>query len=220
VLVHTDLNGDGINDWVVLTEDGASNLQVSLYRARGDGTFLCPATTGGYVQVANTFLFTSSPPVTSFPIYLLGDFTGDGRLDMFLPAAIGPVGATNSHTVVWLVISDPTSGTGLTAITTNPGIVLGQYGYVDITGTSDVDKDGHLDVSAGIKVEQTASATSAFTQTLAVYGNGDGTFRCISSQTVYCLEACQETAAVSSCDVTSGVFDGPCTRLYPTLGCH
>ena len=57
-------------------------------------------------------------------------------------------------------------------------------------------------------------------QTLVVYGNGDGTFRCISSETVYCPETCQELAATSACDVTSGVFDGPCTWLYPTLSCH
>ena len=50
-------------------------------------------------------------------------------------------------------------------------------GYVDITGTSDVDKDGRLDVSTSIKVQTTADATSAFSQSLVVYGNGDGTFR-------------------------------------------
>ena len=220
LLVYADLNGDGVNDWVVLSEDGSSNLQISLYRARGDGTFLCPTMPGGYAQVANTFLYTASPPYTSFSPFALGDFTGDGRLDMFLPAATGPVGSTNTHTVVWVVISDPKDGTGLTAISTNPGIVLGVQGYVDITSTSDVDKDGHFDVTTSIKVQATADAASAFSQTLVVYGNGDGTFRCISSQTVYCPESCQETAAVSSCDVTTGVFDGPCTRLYPTLSCH
>jgi hypothetical protein len=220
LLVYTDLNGDGLNDWVVVTEDGSSNLQVSLYAARGDGTFLCPPNPGGYAQVANTFLYTATPQYsTSFPMYLLGDFTGDGRLDMFLPAATGPVGTTNTHTLVWVVVSDPADGTGLKAITTNPGIVLGQYGYVDITGTSDVDHDGHLDVTMGIMVESTASPASTFTQTLAAYGNGDGTFRCISSETVYCPESCQEIAATSACDVTTGAFDGPCTPLHPGFSC-
>lgn len=220
VLVYTDLNGDGVNDWVAISDDGSATLRVTLYPGRGDGTFSCPATPGGSVQVANTFLYTAPPQYSSFSPFELGDFTGDGRLDMFLPAATGPVGATNSHTVVWVVISDPKDGTGLTAITTNPGIVLGVYGYVQISGTSDVDKDGHLDVSTAIRVEETADPTSAFTQTLVVYGNGDGTFRCISSQTVYCLESCAETAAASACDATTGVFDGPCTPLYPGLSCH
>jgi hypothetical protein len=218
VLVYTDLNGDGLNDWVALTEDGSSNLVIDLYRNRGDGTYLCPSV-GGHAQVANTFMFSASPPSTSYPMFELGDFTGDGRQDMLLPAAVGPVGSTD-HTVVWVVVSDPKDGTGLTAVTSTPGIVVGPYGYDDIVNTSDVDKDGHLDITVGIKVQQTASPASTFTQTLVAYGNGDGTFHCISSETVYCLEACQEVAAVSACGATTGVFDGPCTRLYPTLSCH
>jgi hypothetical protein len=220
VEVHADLDGDGVTDVIVLSEDGSSNLQVTLYPGRGDGTFLCPAVPGGYAQIANTFLYVGSGPGTSaYPIFELGDFTGDGRLDMFLPAVTGPVGTTNGHTVVWVVISDPKNGTGLTGISTNPGVVLGVEGAVQMTGTSDVDKDGHLDVTTSIKVQETAAAASAFTQSLVVYGNGDGTFRCISSQTIYCPEACAETAAASSCDVTTGVFDGPCTPLHPGLSC-
>jgi hypothetical protein len=217
-LVNTDLNGDGLNDWVTLVEDGYSNLQVNIYRARGDGTFSCPGS-DGYAQVTNAFMYVSSPPITGFPTFLLGDFTGDGRQDMLVPASVGPVGSTD-HTVIWIVVSDPKDGTGLKAVTTNTGIVLGQFGYVEMTSTSDVDKDGHLDFSTSIRVQQTSSPSSTFNQTLVVYGNGDGTFRCISSETMYCPESCQELAATSACDATTGVFDGPCTRLYPTLSCH
>jgi hypothetical protein len=218
LLVYADLNGDGFNDWVVLVDDASSNLQVSLYLNRGDGTYLCP-TSGEHAQVANAFLYTSTPPITGFPMFRLADYTEDGRLDMFLPAATGPVGST-THDVVWVVVSYPKNGTGLAAITTTPGIELGQYGYVDIVGGSDVDGDGHLDVSMGLQIESTASPASTFTQTLVMYGNGDGTFRCISSETVYCPESCQELAATSACGATTGVFDGPCTRLHPTLSCH
>jgi len=207
-----------VKDWVAIAKDGSPNLQVTLYAGRGDGTYSCPATPGGSVQVANTVLYTATPQFSSsFPMFALGDFTGDGRQDLFLPAAVA--GSTD-HTVVWVVISDPMGGSGLTAATTIPGIVLSAYGWDDITTTSDVDKDGHLDVTVSIRVQSTAQPASTFTQSLTAYGNGDGTFRCISSETVYCPESCQELAAVSACDVTTGAFDGPCTRLYPTLICH
>jgi len=42
-----------------------------------------------------------------------------------LPAAVGPVGTTD-HIVIWLAVSYPANGSGLTGITTDPGIVLGQ----------------------------------------------------------------------------------------------
>jgi hypothetical protein len=213
IKVPVDIDGDGQSDLLVLTQDGFSNLIVTLYSGQPGGAFTCYST--GVAIASNVFAVIGYPSIPAQ--FVVGDFTGDGRPDVFLVAAAGPMSnPPSSKPVRWLVISDPKGGSGLTTISTNPGFILGVVGSAVISSTSDADGDGNLDVTLSLNIWGMGEAK--FTQSLVVYGNGDGTFRCINSETVYCPEYCTAMAAVASCGPT-GVFGTSCTQVDPSGSC-
>lgn len=130
-----DMNGDGILDNIAIVEDGGpAYLTISL--GNGDGT---------YTQVSSVQI-----NVAGFPV--IGDFNGDGKLDV----AISEEGS-----------SEPGPGTVAVFLGNGDGTVQNEVDYSTPWGGStaavaDVNGDGKLDI-----------ITSGFSVLL---GNGDGTF--------------------------------------------
>src|SRR5439155_1749137 len=76
-----DFNGDGKLDLLLLTPDFGSGATIAILLGNGDGTFQAPVTYS--VQIA--------------PYLVLGDFNGDGKLDL---AVTNSEGSTNAVAIV------------------------------------------------------------------------------------------------------------------------
>jgi hypothetical protein len=172
-----DMDADGRDD--ILYSWAVTTAQYSLYLATGraDGTFLCPSNPMGALDgmFPPTGMFSSTRSV-----YAVGDFTSDGRDDVFLIVTSVPL----SNEVSWTVINLPGGGTKLNASTTMPGFILGALGWVDSLSAANVDSDGHLDVRGMVTIR--GMGGTAIPQEMTAYGNGDGTFRCGVGDTMAC----------------------------------
>jgi len=131
-VVVGDFNRDGIQDIAVASD------KVNVLLGNGDGTFQTPVTYPG-----------------SGASIAVGDFNGDGKLDLLLP--------TYFATSVLLGNGDGTFQTAIT--TTTPG-----GGYYPVV--ADFNGDGKLDF-ATTDLSPGASSAILYVQ----YGNGDGTFQ-------------------------------------------
>ena len=133
--VMADMNGDGILDSVATWGDGYQTY-MSIYLGNGDGTF--------------TFASTVATEVYGQPV--VGDFNGDGKLDV----ATSVEGNT-----------EPGPGTVAIFLGNGDGTVQNEVDYAtpwggDYAVLGDVNRDGKLDIiNAGLTV---------------LLGNGDGTF--------------------------------------------
>jgi hypothetical protein len=137
-----DFNGDGIPDLVVTNPD--SNT-VTVMLGNGDGTFTISSTpqTG-----------SASPPDDSVPFYVaVGDFNGDGILDLAVVNALG------DKVRILLGNGDGT----FTPTATSPGTGLTPAAIV----VGDFNGDGILDL---------AVVNSASDMVTILLGNGEGTF--------------------------------------------
>lgn len=134
-----DMNGDGILDYV----DTYSNLfdYIDVYLGNGDGTF----------KLSYTYYFENLGNV-SFGVPVVGDFNGDGKLDVAITAQ--GVGSPGPGPVeVFLGNGDGTLQNPVQYTSTYGG----QYAAV-----ADINSDGKLDIIVnGVSV---------------LLGNGDGTF--------------------------------------------
>lgn len=134
-----DLNGDGKPDLVIT--GSASQNYVNVLLGRGDGTFSPPNT----VQVSTSY--------DGYPV-ALGDFNGDGRLDVATTAADGVLVLPGN--------GDGSLGTARTFDTNgSPGSVV----------VGDFNADGKLDLAA------TAGTVTGGPTVSVLLGNGDGTFQ-------------------------------------------
>ena len=183
-----DLNGDGIPDLIIGTNNSNSGLMVQL--GNGDGTFQTPQT------------FLSGQGVTGMAF---GDFNGDGKLDMAFVAngnagvALGNGDGTFKDEAYYdtsvgasvnLVVGD-FNGDGvldIAAINQSDGAVDLMFGIGDGTfqepvpvtlgsgstptwvATADLNGDGHQDLVVG-------SYGNSTTQVDILLGNGNGTFQ-------------------------------------------
>jgi hypothetical protein len=149
-----DFNGDGKLD-VVSIAGGVWEIDVAL--GNGDGTFQVP--------IANTY----SPPYGTSPYALaVGDFSGNGRLDL----AVWCTYAANDYNVV-LIFMGNGDGT-LTYSNTYPApnaYFFAQSGS-NALYVADFNGDGKLDLAA-----LAPYCTSNVPCVTVYFGNGDGTFQ-------------------------------------------
>lgn len=134
-----DLTGSGVLDLVVSNNPAANGNgnDVAVYMGNGDGTF----------QTAAPY------PVGHPGAIALGDFNGDGKLDIaVLQPLIGKV-------AILLNNGDGTFGTATSYATGSNPVAI---------ATADVNKDGHLDLVIANFKGNTVSV---------LLGNGDGTFQ-------------------------------------------
>jgi FG-GAP-like repeat len=116
-----DFNGDGKGDIAVQT----SELSISVFLGRGDGTFQDPIVTD--IQVQQT-----SPPTYLLQGMAVADFNEDGKADLL-------VGLGNfSHAVILL------SGNGDGTFAQGP--VISDVSSFDHASVADLNSDGHLDL--------------------------------------------------------------------------
>jgi pimeloyl-ACP methyl ester carboxylesterase len=133
-----DINGDGKKDFVL--NSSVNNGMIAVFLGNGDGTF--------------TAAPSISISISASSVLALGDFNGDGNLDM-VATSVSP-----NHGVYILL----GNGDGTFQSPINVGSVVQPYSVA----VADFDGDGKLDVAM----------TDASNQAVAIlFGNGDGTFR-------------------------------------------
>jgi|GEM_PF-3555954 len=149
-LQQTDVNGDGKPDLLFASTTGSNNV-ISVLLGNGDGTFAAP--------VSSIFSLNSSGTVS--PLYLpmaLGDYNGDGKLDLVLSDVY------NSQLVLF-------QGDGAGHFTIVSYIQLGLYGQQNPLGAyaGDFNHDGKLDILTFCSPYSGGAAQ-------VLYGDGKGGF--------------------------------------------
>ncbi len=155
-VVAADFNGDGRADLAI-----PEGSYISLLISNGDGDFQPP------VQVATGFSsLTNLDGVDVTPKIAVGDFTGDGHLDMAVTGLIYD-SASNSYTGELSVLLGNGNGTFQPPVT----YTLGAWPPTAIVA-GDFSGNGHLDLAVAI-----SSFASSLSEILMLRGNGDGTFQ-------------------------------------------
>jgi hypothetical protein len=201
-----DLDGDGKSDLIAVYQL-TSYWGVSLLPGHADGTFVCPSPIPFGTATIGNYNLSSTAAV--------GDFTGDGRQDLFLGGVVGMFPPRNGN-AIWVLISDPMGGTGVKVTYFDPNLLVGALGSPPYaSGSSDVDGDGHLDATVQLTIRGMGDGITE-SQSLVVYGNGDGTFRCIASEVVPCPNP-RSCSGYASCQ-PSGLF-GACGCIGSDCNC-
>jgi hypothetical protein len=176
-----DLDGDGRDDVVATINQGNPSVDAVLFLGHADGTFQCPVS-----ESSGSFPRGFQP--TSVP--LVGDFTNDGRQDVFFVAVSGTVG---SNQVQWVVFSGTAPGSNqLNVKTTSLPFILGSEGSANPTSAQLLDTDANLDVVVQADIAGMGDGVHT-RQTINAYGNGDGTFHCHTGDTVALPNPTQQT---------------------------
>ena len=143
-----DVNNDGKTDMVILL---SQPTQVLVLLGNGDGTFQAPL----------------ALPLVNSPFAMgLGDFNGDGKIDLAVREC--PLATTNCDIAVYRG-----KGNGTFALDT----VLPAPGSASSTRSlvvTDLNRDGTLDIATAALSGPSATPTANFT---VFFGRGDGSFR-------------------------------------------
>jgi len=171
-----DINGDGILDNIAIWSSEGTDF-LAIYLGNVDGTYT-------NVTMVQTNIATSVP--------IVGDFNGDGRLDVAMSGGVGDTGMV----AVFLGNGDGTVQNEVDYTVPNGGSIA----------VADVNRDGKLDI-----------VTSGFTVLL---GNGDGTFT-VGSSLDLGGESPVQIADVNgdgNLDVVSGTYVNGISSLAISLG--
>ncbi|MFY9725851.1 MAG: FG-GAP-like repeat-containing protein [Bryobacteraceae bacterium] len=159
-----DLNGDGIPDLAVATQDA-----IWVWIGKGDGTFSTPA---------------SYPVQGAYGALVFGDFNGDGKVDVAVATA------TQGQSAIALLLGKG-DGTFLAAssisipVPSNPPAGSFTQGAENLVA-ADLNSDGRLDL-ASILIDNSGNGLGI----AILLGKGDGTFQtpAILPETAYSLAA-------------------------------
>ena len=171
-----DLNGDKILDGVgVNATTGTSNVSMTSYLGKGDGTF----TAGPTLQVSPVMIQGTSYSFSSLDSFGLGNVKGDGKTDLVYLPAVGFYGPGDS--VGYFLATGNGDGSFnapvfITAPTLAPSGDFDDYELLSNLFVADVNGDGKADLiySYSVAVYQ----TNTYEQGIAVQlSNGDGTFK-------------------------------------------
>jgi hypothetical protein len=136
-MVVGDFNGDGKADIAISTADSGNNPVIAVFLGNGNGTFKKPI---------------DSPSTNLLDGLAVGDFNGDGKLDI--------VGASGGANVLDVMLGN---GNGTFGAATN----WGSFSDPISVTVADFNSDGNLDIAA-------VGKSDGFVGVLL--GNGDGTF--------------------------------------------
>ncbi len=145
-----DFNGDGKLDMAVANQPptGAADGNVSVLLGNGDGT---------YTQAPSSVTVGGGAKTIA-----VGDFNGDGKLDLAVVSDSNVAFSTPHPVVIWLGKGDGTFTEGNAYLANVTSLAVGDF-----------NGDGRLDLAVGWHNPQFASETVTVTVLL---GNGDGTF--------------------------------------------
>jgi hypothetical protein len=162
---YGDFNGDGNLDVIVaascsfgyLATCPANGSAIAVYLSNGDGTFQSPIISGNYIP----------PSIRSF---VVGDFNGDGKLDVAAAADCLSSQDCSSGTVTVLL------GNGDGTFTQSSQYALsGPVGQANTLAVGDFNKDGKLDLAVGIECYNLAVTGCTYGSVTVFPGIGDGT---------------------------------------------
>jgi hypothetical protein len=170
-----DLNGDKVLDGVgVNATTGTSNVSMTSYLGKGDGTFA----TGPTLQISPVMIQGTSYSFSSLDSFGLGSTRGDGIVDLvYLPASFnGPGGVAGYFLATGNGNGSFNAPVFVQAPTFAPSGDFDDYETLSNLFVADVNGDGKADLiySYSVAVYQ----TNTYEQGIAVQlSNGDGTFQ-------------------------------------------
>ena len=162
-----DFNNDGLIDLFVPNHEAPGNIEGGgvypyIYINNGDGTFTDVIATSG--------IMTHAPDTAAWQGISIGDYNGDGNLDIFIsepPFQSGGMAPTYN-----LLFKGNGDGTW-TYVSQDPGIgILLARDYGECSFFVDYDNDGLLDIF----VKNIPNAVGETAANVLYHNNGDGTF--------------------------------------------
>jgi len=153
-----DLNGDGWLDFVTITPNfltGSQNNSVSIQLSQPDGSF---RDTGVSYPLA-------APPLG----VAVGDFNGDGKLDLAVPVAVCPLNSACPPGLVSILL-----GNGDGTFQPHKDFATGP-GCGGTPAVGDFNGDGKLDLAFACNLQSGSTGSPGIASILL--GNGDGTFQ-------------------------------------------
>jgi sugar lactone lactonase YvrE len=191
--VTGDFNGDGKPDLALLWGTGSNGpYSITIFFGNGDGTFTTGPTTS----------LTGINPDGS-PSMIVGDFNGDGKLDLafFNFSYSSKYGNTVETVTTYLGNGDGTFNISASNLVFSQGFEVGVGEFGSIV-TADFNGDGKLDIAI-------VGKNNSFGGVAILLGNGDGTFQPASST----LLANQYFALIASGDFNGdGIQDLVATK--------
>jgi hypothetical protein len=122
--------------------------------------------------------------------------------------------AADVSELAFVVISAPNGEPAPTIAITDLGFFLGSLGSTSDITLADDNTDGHVDVVTNLNVFTMSSRIPLPSKRFVASGNGDGTFRCLPGQLMYCAPNAR------NCPPTGGSTVGPVVDYIEVRECQ